>query len=588
MPELAQERLETLLEAAERRRETAERLAELGRLTSRSLDVHEVGQHAVDSLKALVPALRTTLYRGDPTSDDLHLVAHATNPGLNIASQFVFPHGTGMPGLAATERRLVVTGNLLTDPRVLMTPELVEYWASTPVRAIAAVPLLGPTSILGVLAISDTEGRVFSDEELWILEMFAAQVTVALENARLYARLADKTRRLEVLHRLTIGLTAMLGRQEVFTAVARAAQELFGDVGSSLWVLEPDMTTLTLVADEGIRFPDLRKTHSMKVSQGMMGTVVAERRSVILDDIQERDHNQALSKAEGFHTAMAVPLLFGDRCFGGLSVRRRSREPFSAEDVELLTALAGHAAITIEQTRLYDDMCAKTLALEAKNAELDTFAYAVSHDLKAPLVTLQGMAALLGEDCGPQLGEDGQHYLKRIDATVAQMGSLIADVLALARAGRDKPAVADISLDDVADIVLDRCADRIAARGAKVTREHLGTVRANQTQLEQVLTNLVTNAIKYMGDTAEPRVEIGRVERDGIVEYFVRDNGIGIDAAFHGRVFGAFQRVNDVEVEGTGVGLAIVKKIVEGAGGRMRLESAAGAGATFYFSWPNG
>jgi light-regulated signal transduction histidine kinase (bacteriophytochrome) len=196
------------------------------------------------------------------------------------------------------------------------------------------------------------------------------------------------------------------------------------------------------------------------------------------------------------------------------------------------------------------------------------------------------MAALLSEDCGPQLGEEGQHYLTRIDATVAQMGALIADVLALARAGRDKPAVEQIALDDVVDIVLDRCAERIAARGVKVTRAPLGTVRANQTQLEQVVTNLVTNAIKYMGDTPEPRIDIGSVERDGVVEYFVRDNGIGIDPAFHGRVFEAFQRLKDVEIEGTGVGLAIVKKIVEGAGGHIRLESAAGAGATFYFSWP--
>jgi signal transduction histidine kinase len=578
--------METLLEAAERRRETAERLAELGRLTSQSLDVCDVGQHAVDSLKALVPALRAALYSGDPTSDHLHLVADATDAEISIATQIVFPHGTGMPGLAAMERRLVVTDDLLTDPRVRLTPELRDYWASTPIRAIAAVPLLGSSSILGVLAISDGEGRVFSDEELRILEMFAAQVTVALENARLYERLADKTQRLEVLHRLAIGLTAMLGRQEVFTALARGALELFGDVGCSLWVLEPDMTTLTLMADEGIRFPQLRKTVRMQVGQGMMGTVVAERRPIVLENIQERGHNQALSKAEGFRAAMAVPLLFGEQCFGGISVRRRSREPFHAEDVDLLTALAGHAAITIEQGRLYDDMRVKTLALEAKNAELDTFAYAVSHDLKAPLVTLQGMAAMLAEDCGPQLSDDGRHYLSRMNATVAQMGALIGDVLMLARVGRDKHPGARIALDEVVDIVLDRCGDMIAARGVKVTRMPLGSVWGNQTQLEQVLTNLVTNAVKYLGDAAAPQVDIGRIEHGGITEYFVRDNGIGIDPAYHARVFEAFQRLKDVEAEGTGVGLAIVKKIVESAGGRLRIESAPGAGAAFFFSWP--
>ena len=209
----------------------------------------------------------------------------------------------------------------------------------------------------------------------------------------------------------------------------------------------------------------------------------------------------------------------------------------------------------------------------------------MSHDLKAPLVTLQGMAGLLAEDC-PELGEDGQHYVRRIDATVKQMGALIGDVLMLARVGREKHVVERISLEEVVDIVLDRCAEMIAARGVKVTRAPLGEVWANQTQLEQVVTNLVTNAIKYLGDTTTPLVEIGRVVRDGTTEYYVRDNGIGIDPAYHARVFEAFQRLKDVEAEGTGVGLAIVKKIVEGAGGQLRIESAAGAGATFFFSWP--
>jgi len=196
------------------------------------------------------------------------------------------------------------------------------------------------------------------------------------------------------------------------------------------------------------------------------------------------------------------------------------------------------------------------------------------------------MAGLLVEDCGPQLGEDGQHYLNRILATVAQMGALIGDVLALSRVGREGHAAERIPLDEVVDVVLDRCAEMIAGRGVTVTRAPLGEVWGNRTQLEQVVTNLVTNAIKYMGETTTPLVEIGQVERDGAVEYYVRDNGIGIDPAYHARVFEAFQRLKDVEAEGTGVGLAIVKKIVEGAGGRMRIESAAGAGSTFFFSWP--
>jgi light-regulated signal transduction histidine kinase (bacteriophytochrome) len=327
----------------------------------------------------------------------------------------------------------------------------------------------------------------------------------------------------------------------------------------------------------------------MRVGQGLVGRVVAERRATVLDDVQERSHNQALSQAEGFRAAMAVPLLFGDSCFGGLSVRRRSPEPFGPEDVDLLTALAGHAAITIERAHLYDDIMRTNAhlreqadALQAKNAELDSFAYAVSHDLKAPLVTLQGMAGLLLEDCADALGDEGRHYLARMTATVGQMETLIADVLALARIGREGRATEVVSLDEVLDVVLERLAGPIRARGVAVTRRPLGRVRVVRTQAEQLFMNLVGNAVKYLGETAAPAVEIGRTEE----ELYVRDNGIGIDPAYHARIFETFQRLKDIEVEGTGVGLAIVKKIVEAAGGRLRVESAAGAGAAFFFTWP--
>jgi signal transduction histidine kinase len=119
-----------------------------------------------------------------------------------------------------------------------------------------------------------------------------------------------------------------------------------------------------------------------------------------------------------------------------------------------------------------------------------------------------------------------------------------------------------------------------------VTRGALGEVRGLRAQVEHVLYNLVANAVKYLGPQATPQVEIGRAERDGTVEYFVRDNGIGVDPAYHAKIFEPFQRLKDVDEAGSGVGLTIVKKIVEAAGGRVRVESAAGAGSTFFFTWP--
>jgi signal transduction histidine kinase len=552
---------------------------------------------SVDTLLATIAEACGRLLDTDSVAfrvvDGDDLVLKGTWGGLE---QLALAERVGRESLAsvvATTGRPLNLANVLDDPRhSAVHRESVERLGY---RAWLGVPVKIGDRVLGVLVIRTRRTDGFAASDVSIASAFASQAAVALDGARLagehaqlYARLADKTQRLEVLHRLALGLTATLGN-EVFTTVARAAVELFGDVGCSLWLLDRDDEGLTLMADEGIRFPALRKTRSMKVGQGLMGTVVAQRRAIVIDDIQERGHNQALSQAEGFRTAMAVPLLFGDRCYGGLSVRRRSPEPFGPEDVDLLTALAGHAAITIEQARLYEDVKETNAhlrehaeALQAKNAELDSFAYAVSHDLKAPLVTLQGMAGLLLEECGDAIGEEGRHYLTRMNATVGQMETLILDVLALSRVGREGRQTEVLSLDEVVDEVLERLDEPIRARGVAVIRGPLGEVRAVRTQAEQLFANLISNAVKYLGDTAAPVVEIGRTDR----EFYVRDNGIGIDPRYHAKIFETFQRLKDVEVEGTGIGLAIVKKIVEAAGGRIRVESAAGAGATFFFTWP--
>jgi signal transduction histidine kinase len=166
------------------------------------------------------------------------------------------------------------------------------------------------------------------------------------------------------------------------------------------------------------------------------------------------------------------------------------------------------------------------------------------------------------------------------------MERLIEDVLMLCRIGREGRKTEVVALDEVVDEALDGLAETLRAREVKVTRGDLGTVQAVRTQMQQVFSNLIANAVKYLGDTAHPAVEIGRVDRGAGPELFVRDNGIGIAPAYHTRIFEAFQRLKEIPAEGTGVGLAIVKKVVETAGGRVWVESAAGQGATFFVTWP--
>lgn len=169
---------------------------------------------------------------------------------------------------------------------------------------------------------------------------------------------------------------------------------------------------------------------------------------------------------------------------------------------------------------------------------------------------------------------------------MSQIESLIEDMQALARIGRGARPAEHVHLAEIVDEVLAELGSPIRARSIKVVVNGTGTFWGVRSELLQVFANLIGNAVKYMGDTPEPTIELGLRRGDDMLECYVRDNGIGIDPAYHGKIFEVFQRLNEVPVAGSGVGLAVVRKIVEGAGGRVWVESAPAQGATFHFTWP--
>ncbi len=225
--------------------------------------------------------------------------------------------------------------------------------------------------------------------------------------------------------------------------------------------------------------------------------------------------------------------------------------------------------------------------LEAKNEELERFTYTVSHDLKSPLITIRGFLGLLKRDMEGGNAERVKADMRRIAAAADKMERLLRDLLELARIGRVANTPEKVSFGDLAQEAVNTVGGRLKARGVKVeVGSALGMVYGDRTRLREAVENLVDNAVKFMGDQPEPLVQIG-FRRDGDEPvFYVRDNGVGIDSQYHEKVFGLFNRLHN-ETEGTGVGLAIVKRIVETHGGRIWIESkGTGLGSTFCFSLP--
>ena len=225
------------------------------------------------------------------------------------------------------------------------------------------------------------------------------------------------------------------------------------------------------------------------------------------------------------------------------------------------------------------------LALEAANKELEAFSYSVSHDLRAPLRSINGFSQALLDDCSDELGESGRHYLHRVKASSERMAELIDDLLQLSRITRSEMKREHVDLSAIAGSIA------AAAQRSQPERQvqfDIAEGLADQGDgrlLLVVLENLLSNSWKFTAKQPQGQIEFGSEWFDGVPAYFVRDNGAGFDMAYSGKLFGAFQRLHPVsEFEGTGVGLAIVQRVIHRHGGEVWAESAVGQGATFYFT----
>ncbi len=231
--------------------------------------------------------------------------------------------------------------------------------------------------------------------------------------------------------------------------------------------------------------------------------------------------------------------------------------------------------------------------LEAKNDELERFTYTVSHDLKAPLVTIRGFLGFLRKDAAavasdPGAAERVDRDVARIDTTAAKMADLLEDLLALSRIGRQSGHLEEVAFSDIAGEALERVAGAITQRAVEVAvAPALPAVHGDRGRLVELMQNLLENAVRYMGDQPSPRIEVGARASEPAPVFFVRDNGIGIDPRYHDKVFGLFERLDPQATQGTGVGLALVQRIVEVHQGRIWVESeGAGRGSTFCFTLP--
>jgi PAS domain S-box-containing protein len=278
-----------------------------------------------------------------------------------------------------------------------------------------------------------------------------------------------------------------------------------------------------------------------------------------------------------------VPMTTPDRASGWLEL---ISHPMKDEDgrvygvVEYVRDITERKNFEAEQDRLINE-------LETKNEELEQFAYTVSHDLKSPLITIKGFLGLVDQGIRTGKNEAVLSDLERIKTAAEKMGRLLDELLDLSRVGRLVNPSENTPFEDLVQEAVELVSGQIMEAGVQVEiNDNLPSIYGDRQRLVEVVQNLLENAIKFMGDQAEPRIEIGALMGAGHVTYYVADNGQGIDPQHQEKIFGLFDKL-DRDTSGTGVGLALVKRIVETHHGWVWVESdGVGRGATFYFMLP--
>jgi two-component system, sensor histidine kinase and response regulator len=241
--------------------------------------------------------------------------------------------------------------------------------------------------------------------------------------------------------------------------------------------------------------------------------------------------------------------------------------------------------LRLEKVALERGLRERTEELEVANQDLEAFAHSVSHDLRAPLRAVDGFAMLLEADAAALFNDEQRHFLRTIRDGVSQATGIIEALLRFARLGRQTLTKTAVDMDALAEQVLADLRNLDSSRQVEVRKDALPACFGDPDLLRHVLTNLLSNAFKFTAKQPEARVEIGSQEIAGQTVYYVRDNGAGFDTKYASRLFMVFERLHSAqEFEGSGVGLSIVKRILDRHGGQIRAESEVGKGTTFHFT----
>jgi signal transduction histidine kinase len=482
------------------------------------------------------------------------------------------------------------------------------FWVRTcdleGIRTVLSVPLVAKGRLVGSFGVTRREVRGFSEKHIALVETFADQAVIAIENTRLFKELQARTaelgrsvEELKALGEVGAAVSSTLDLDTVLTTIVTQANKLAGTQAGQIFDYDEAMEVLRLRArtgfsqetDEALRRNPIRK------GEGVTGQAVAKRQPVQVADIAADDAYESsvrdLIIESGFRALLAVPLIREDQVMGALMIARKQPGEFPQQVVDLLSTFASQSALAIQNARLFLEIEQKSHELQIASQHKSQFLANMSHELRTPLNAILGYTELIVDQIYGKVPEKIRDVLERVQKSGRHLLGLINDVLDLSKieAGQLTLSLSDYSFQDAVQSVVASVESLARGKGLQLSVEvapKLPVGRADERRIVQVLLNLAGNAIKFT-DAGEVKIRVNAVDDTFVVS--VSDTGPGIPETQHERIFEEFQQVDGSSTRakgGTGLGLAIAKKIIELHGGRIWVESVVGKGSTFTFSLP--
>jgi GAF domain-containing protein len=535
--------------------------------------------------------------------EKIHLAAvHGVNVEGTEAIKRYFPADASAGSTSARavrSRSLVHIADVLADP---------EYDAKDAAKAgkwrgALAVPMLREGQVIGTIFVGRTSPGHFPDSKIDLLKTFADQAVIAIENVRLFnelqARTTELTRsvgELKALGEVGQAVSSTLDLEAVLSTIASRATQLAGMDGGVIHEYDEARGEFHLLTTHNLpdELADALRAAPIPKGEGAVGRMAATREPVQIGDIADgsyRSRIRAILIRHGYRSVLAVPLLREDHLLGGLVVIRKRPGDFAPGVIELMQTFATQSALAIQNARLFREIEVKGRQLEVASQHKSEFLANMSHELRTPLNAILGFSEVLAERMFGEINEKQAEYLADILESGRHLLSLINDILDLSKieAGRMELEPSEFDLPGAIENTLILVRERAQRRGITLGRavdERLGTIRADERKVKQVLLNLLSNALKFTPEGG--RIDVRAGVQDGHAQISVTDTGVGIAPEDQATVFEEFRQVGSSakKVEGTGLGLAISRKFVELHGGTIGVESKVGTGSTFTFTLP--